>query len=172
MVSRRKALARIAVAALLAVTFALLPPSVTRAAKTVGDSPQQPLNEASVRKEAKELLSKLTRSAASYVEDVSHALDPTRSLRIQTGLLREDLIWQNRGLTSRQLDLMVLVSVALTIDHVEEEIDTLRRFDDSASTDQGRLETLVMYREQAVELVARMLNELGEVRDYELGFRF
>jgi hypothetical protein len=68
------------------------------------------------------LVPRLTPSATEYLQKVAAGFDPERSLRVQQALLREDLIWQSRGFSRRQIDLMVFISVALSLEEAEEQV--------------------------------------------------
>lgn len=123
---------------------------------------------------ANELLSKLTPSTAGHLRNVAEGFDLERSLRVQQALLREDLIWQNRGFTDRQIDLMVFLAVALTLDKAAGlEIELLRSLEDSSDPEvRRRLERVRQYRRQAITFLSRVAPGLENLRDYELRFYF
>ena len=120
------------------------------------------------------LVPRLTRSATAYLQKVAQGFDLERSLRVQQALLREDLVWQSRGFSRRQLDLMVFISVALSLEQADGRLSELRQsFVESGDPkDQRRMEKIDMYRSQAVALLAQLSTSLRSVRDSELRFYF
>ena len=123
---------------------------------------------------AHQVLPRLTSSAAEYLQRVAAGFDPERSLRVQQGLLREDLQWQSRGFTRRQMDLMVFVSVALSLDAAEVRVAELRRKlqDGGDSKAPSRIESVNLYRSQALDLLEQLSTSLGSLSNYDLSFRF
>jgi hypothetical protein len=120
------------------------------------------------------LVPRLTPSATEYLEKVAAGFDPERSLRVQQALLREDLIWQSRGFSRRQIDLMVFISVALSLEEAEEQVSELRRSfqKDGDPKDQRRIERIDLYRSQAVTLLEQLSASLRSVPESELRFYF
>ena len=88
--------------------------------------------------------------------------------------MREDLVWQSRGFSRRQLDLMVFISVALSLEQADGRLSELRQsFVESGDPkDQRRMEKIDMYRSQAVAFLAQLSTSLRSVRDSELRFYF
>ncbi|MFQ5788866.1 MAG: hypothetical protein ACE5JI_00145 [Acidobacteriota bacterium] len=122
--------------------------------------------------QARRLFSQVTRSAADYLQSVAQGFELERSLRLQQGLLREDLVWQDRGLTRRQIDLIVFVAVALSLDRVEKQSVELRAVVDSDPKATGRLHNIERYSSQALVLLQELSARLRDVPDYELRFYF
>ena len=120
------------------------------------------------------LVPRLTRSATAYLQKVAQGFDPERSLRVQQALLREDLVWQSRGFSRRQIDLMVFISVALSLEEADGRLSELRQsfLESGDPKDQRRMERIDMYRSQAVALLAQLSTSLRSVRDSELRFYF
>ena len=120
------------------------------------------------------LVPRLTRSATAYLQKVAQGFDPERSLRVQQALLREDLVWQSRGFSRRQIDLMVFISVALSLERADGRLSELRQsfLESGDPKDQRRIERIDMYRSQAVGLLARLSTSLQSVRESELRFYF
>ena len=124
---------------------------------------------------AHELLSRLPRSTQEYLESVAAAFHPERSLSVQQALFREELIWQNRGLTDRQLDLMVFVSVALSLDAAADQAAKLCRSLEEKKDDPSlhkHVANVTQYRSQALTLLAELSPRLMNVADYELRLYF
>ena len=130
--------------------------------------------DASIR-HAHELLSRLPRSTQEYLENVATAFQTGRSLSVQQALFREDLIWQNRGLTDRQIDLIVFVSVALSLDAAADQAAKLCRSLEEKRDEpslQKRAANVTQYRSQALTLLAELSPGLSNVADHELRFYF
>jgi len=120
------------------------------------------------------LVPRLTRSATAYLQKVAQGFDLERSLRVQQALLREDLVWQSRGFSRRQLDLMVFISVALSLEQADGRLSELRQLfvESGDPKDQRRMERIDRYRSQAVALLAQLSTSLRSVRESELRFYF
>ena len=120
------------------------------------------------------LVPRLTRSAAQYARKVAAGFDPERSLRIQQALLREDLTWMSRGFSRRQLDLLVFVSVALSLEQADALSVELRRSfaANGEPNDQVRLQRVDLYQSQALDLLEELSASLRTVPDNELRFHF
>jgi hypothetical protein len=114
----------------------------------------------------------LTRSADRYVEELADGLDVERSLRVQEGLLREHLAWQYEHLTASQIDLLVFVSVALSLEVVQERTDELER--ELANNDgpeaRRHLERVELYTAQAWTLLGELQSSLENLRKADLKF--
>ena len=120
------------------------------------------------------LVPRLTRSATAYLQKVAEGFDPERSLRVQQALLREDLVWQSRGFSRRQIDLMVFISVALSLEEAEGRLSALRQsfLESGDPKDQRSMERIDMYRSQAVALLAQLSTSLRSVPESDLRFYF
>jgi len=105
---------------------------------------------------------------------VAHDFDVERNLRIQQALFREDLIWQARGFTERQIDLMVYIAVALSFDRAGRLVEELRL---SLGQKQDprleqRIDAVNLYRAQALLLLSQVSTRLQNLPDNELKFYF
>ncbi len=133
-----------------------------------------PVDPCPLLEQANALVPRLTRSAAQYARKVASGFDPERSLRIQQALLREDLTWMSRGFSRRQLDLMVFVSVALSLEQADALSVELRR--SFAATgdpnDQVRLQRIDLYQSQALDLLEELSASLRTVPESEFRFYF
>lgn len=124
--------------------------------------------------EAKDLLSRLKPSTADHLEKVSEQFELERSLRVQQALFREDLTWLNRGYSSRQMDVMVFIAVALSIERaivLTGELSSVYENHHDAKTKE-RLESVTLYQTQALSLLRGLTRQLQDVKDYELKFFF
>ena len=139
-----------------------------------GDFTTEGIDSCALLEQAQRLLSRLEPSSAAHLRSLASGFDPERSLRIQQALLREDLIWQNRGFTSRQVDLMVFVAVALSVQGATElEIELQDTLEDSSDSKlKRRLERIRLYKQQALAFLDRISPDLKNVREYELKFYF
>jgi hypothetical protein len=121
---------------------------------------------------ARTLQSSLTRVAHRYSEELAGGLDVERSLRVQEGLLREHLAWQNEHLTERQIDLLVFVSVTVSLERAEERTVELER-EFTETSDPGaerRLESVELYIAQAWTLLDELSPSLENLRKSDLKF--
>jgi late competence protein required for DNA uptake (superfamily II DNA/RNA helicase) len=79
-------------------------------------------------------------------------------------LVREHLQWQYEDLTKRQVDALVYAAVAKRLEKTREELTSLRRElenkDDAAK--RRRLESIELFRSQALTLLVRISDELEE----------
>jgi len=133
-----------------------------------------PIDPCPLLEQANVLMPRLTRSAAEYARKVAVGFDPERSLRIQEALLREDLAWLSRGFSRQQMDLMVFVSVALSLEQADARSVELR--DSFAANgdpnDQVRLKRIDLYRSEALQLLDELSASVRTVSDSELRFHF
>lgn len=120
------------------------------------------------------VLQKLSPSAVEYVQNVASGFNLEGNVRIQQALLREDLVWQQRGLTPRQLDVMVFVAVGLSLQDADALAKELRNnMDSEADPDaERRLERVNLFRVQALALLGQLGAELKDVSNAELRFSF
>ncbi|MGH9460574.1 MAG: hypothetical protein ACRD1X_05120 [Vicinamibacteria bacterium] len=133
-----------------------------------------PINPCPLLEQANSLMARLTRSAAEYARKVSAGFDPERSLRIQEALLREDLVWLSRGFSRQQMDLMVFVSVAFSLEHADARSVELRNSfaANGDPNDQVRLQRIDLYRSEALQLLDELSASVGTVSDSNLRFHF
>jgi hypothetical protein len=124
--------------------------------------------------EAHSFFTRLSPAAARYVETVSSHFSLEASARIQQALLREDLVWQQKGLTPRQLDIMVLISLALSLEDAEALSLELRERATSAPDPhlEARLQRVDRFRQEAFALLQKLSADLGPVKDADLQFGF
>jgi hypothetical protein len=133
-----------------------------------------PIDPCPLLEQAHSLIPRLTRSAADYARKVAAGFDPERSLHIQEALLREDLTWMSRGFSHQQMDLMVFVSVALSLEQADTKSLELR---DAFSAngdpnDQVRLRRIDLYRSEALSLLDELSESLRTIPESELRFYF
>ncbi len=121
---------------------------------------------------ARSLQDSLTHAANRYAKELADGLDVERSLRVQEGLLREHLVWQNDHLTARQVDLLVFVSVAVSLDRAEERAAELgREFHENNDREaKRRLENVELYAAQAWTLLGELSSSLANLRKSDLDF--
>jgi hypothetical protein len=124
--------------------------------------------------QAYSLLSRLMPPTASRLRMVAYNFDLERNLRIQQALFREDLIWQDRGYTDRQIDLMVFLAVALSLDRAGALVFEIGRALEEEHDPQleRRRESVNQYRAQAVLFLDQISSRLQDLRDDEIGFYF
>lgn len=123
--------------------------------------------------QAQELLSRLRPTAAQYLEYVAHRWELERALRVQQALFREDLISQRQGFTDRQLDVMVFVVVALSVDRADAraiELETLLAEGEDSQAKRRRA-SVNLYRSQALTMLSGLAPHLRNIPDRELRFR-
>jgi hypothetical protein len=122
--------------------------------------------------QARSFLSKLPQSTQKSLEKVADGFDTERDLHVQQALFREDLIWQNRGYTDRQIDLMVFVAVALSLERAGDE--AARLCESSKGKEERkiepRLERIGLYRADALTVLDRLSLRLLNLGDYEAAF--
>ena len=133
-----------------------------------------PINPCPFLAQAHSLLPRLTHSAADYARKVAAGFDPERSLRIQEALLREDLTWLSRGFSRQQMDLMVFVAVALSLEQADARSVELR--DAFAAkgdpNDQVRLKRIDLYRSEAIHLLHELSGPVAALSENDLRFYF
>jgi hypothetical protein len=122
--------------------------------------------------QARTLQGSLTRVAHRYSEELADGLDVERSLRIQEGLLREHLAWQNDHLTAQQIDLLVFVSVAVSLEGAEERLAELEReiAENDDSNARRRLESVALYSARAWTRLSKLSSALENLRKSDLEF--
>jgi len=133
-----------------------------------------PIDPCPLIEQAYGFIPRLSHSAADYARKVAEGFDPERSLRIQQALLREDLLWQSRGFSRRQMDLMVFVSVALSLERTDAQSVELRRaFEEKGDPkDRQRIGRIDLYQSEALDLLEELSASLQSVPDSEMRFYF
>jgi hypothetical protein len=139
----------------------------TKALGTVDDA--YPLIE-----EAHRFLSRLVPTTATHLRLVAAEFDLERNLRIQQALFREDLVWLNRGYSPKQMDLMVFIVVALSLEEAGEVKAELRgSLDDNLDPKvMSRLKAVDLYQSQAVAMLRRLSRDLESIPDREFRFHY
>jgi hypothetical protein len=124
--------------------------------------------------EAHRFLSRLVPSTATHLRLVAAEFDLERNLRIQQALFREDLQWLNRGYSQKQMDLMVFIAVALSLEKAGEVKTALRSsLDDNLDPSvMSRLKAVELYQSQAVAMLRRLSRELENMPNRELRFHY
>lgn len=120
------------------------------------------------------ILSKLHPSASNYVKSISCEFNLEGNLDIQQELLRDDLVWQQKGFEPRQLDVLVFVSVALAFEDAEQLLQELdQRIEQKSDAHvESRRERVSLFRTQAFALLQELSARLKDLPDSELQFRF
>lgn len=133
-------------------------------------SPPETKSEAELLKQAVWLKGHLTRSARDYLKDAATGFQLDRSLRIQEHLFREDLAWQSRGFSKKQVDLMVFVVVSLSLERVEDEVAALEKKEDVGA--HKRIGHIKLYKHQALALLDKLSGGLEDLSPSEFLFYF
>lgn len=121
---------------------------------------------------ARDLQGSLPRAVETYVKELADGLELERSLRVQEALLREHLAWQNEHLTRQQIDLLVFVSVAISLERVESRSDELERefVENNDPETKRRVNSVELYSDQAWTLLVKLSSSLANLRKSDLKF--
>jgi hypothetical protein len=113
-------------------------------------------------------------STAEHLRVAAVEFDVERSMRVQQALFREDLVWMRRGYSQQQLDVMVFVAIALSLELSVEREATLRDefVENPEPKTMKRLQNIVRYQTQAVDLLARLAPQLRQVPERVLAFNY
>jgi hypothetical protein len=124
--------------------------------------------------QAQELLVRLPESAENYVRELAAGMEIERSLRVQQRLLREHLAWLDEDLTERQLDLIVFLAVALSLDRAQEKTAELHRLLEEKAEPklEQSLQNVELYRSRALSLLSELSPGVKDISDRELRIRF
>lgn len=124
--------------------------------------------------QARRLLTRISPSTAEHLQVAAAEFDVERNLRVQQSLFREDLVWMRRGYSQQQLDLMVFVAVALSLElSVEREVALRNEFvENPEPKTMKRLQNMVRYQTQAVALLDRLAPQLLQVPERVLAFNY
>jgi hypothetical protein len=124
--------------------------------------------------QAQGLLADIPPPVEGHVRELAAGLDIERSLRVQEKLLREHLAWLDEDLTERQLDLMIFLAVALSLDRAQARISELRGLlEQGTQSDHERsIQDIELYRSQALSLLDRLSPGLEDLSERELRMRF
>jgi hypothetical protein len=119
------------------------------------------------------LLGRLPKPVGNDVHELAAGLDIERSLRIQQRLLREHLAWLDDGLTEKQLDLVVFLAVALSLDRAQgKTIELHQALEVKADPKlEQSLHNVELYRSQALSLLTELSRSLKDISDRELKMR-
>jgi hypothetical protein len=124
--------------------------------------------------QARDLLGRSPKSVENDVRELAAGMGIERSLLIQERLLREHLAWLDDSLTDKQLDLMVFLTLAVSLDRAQEKTielhQALEAKDDSEL--EGRLQNVELYRSQALSLLNELSLSLKDISDRELRMRY
>lgn len=125
-----------------------------------------------------ELFSELTPSTQASIKVTATGFDPIRSPRIQFVLLKEHLVWQNRGYTDRQMSLIAVLTIRFAIPDAEARIESLGKKAEEDIENAAKYEKQIYniedFIERAKEIIEREKVEfkLEEMPDYMLKFYF
>ncbi len=127
-----------------------------------------------VLEQASHLMSRLAPSTAASLQKISGEFQLERSLRVQQALFREDLSWMQRGYSARQIDLMVFIAVALSLERANASAVELQRVMETKHEPKiaRRLDALDLYQRQAMSMLLRLSRELEDLRDDEIRFYY
>jgi hypothetical protein len=120
--------------------------------------------------QANAIVGRLSGPVKVHVQEIAAGLDVERSLRIQQSLLREHLVWLHDGLSERQLDLVVFLSVALSLERAQErtvELGSALEEEPEPKLHQ-RLQNVEFYRFQALLLLSHLSARLKDISDQKL----
>ena len=123
--------------------------------------------------QAQGLFVRLSNPVENHVQELAAGLDIERSLRVQQRLLREHLFWLDDDLTERQLDLLIFLAVALSLDRAQERTAELHRLLEKTSELklEQSLQNVELYLSQALSLLGKLSARVKEVSDRELEIR-
>ena len=95
-------------------------------------------------------------------------------MRVQEALFREDLVWLKRGYTERQLDLIVFLALALSLDQADDRLAVLCSSSENRDGWEMKRRTarIDLYRIQARTVLERLSTRLLNLDDHELTFFF
>ncbi len=124
--------------------------------------------------QAHDFLARMETSTAEHLRVAAAEFDVERNLRVQQSLFREDLVWMRRGYSQQQLDLMVFVAIALSLERsVEREAALRDEFVQSPEPKtMKRLQNIVRYQTQALALLDRLAPQLRQVPERVLAFNY
>jgi hypothetical protein len=124
--------------------------------------------------QARDLLGRSPKAVENDINEMAAGMDVERSLLIQEGLLREHLAWLDDDLTGKQLDVMVFLTLAASLDRAQEKtvklLQALEVRDDSEL--EGRLQKVELYCSQALSILTALSSGLKDVSDRELRMRY
>ncbi len=108
---------------------------------------------------------KLPKSASAYLTKAAHGFDPTRRLSVQHRLFRDDLVWQGRGFSDKQLDLMVFITVGLSLELADGQLTELKeKYQKSGNPeDLLKMDKVRIYCIDAVNLLDRLSPKLKDL---------
>jgi hypothetical protein len=123
--------------------------------------------------QARDLLGRLPKPVENDVHELAAGLDIERSLGIQQRLLREHLAWLDDGLTEKQLDLMVFLAVALSLDRAQgKTIELHQALEEKAESKiEQSLRNVELYRTQALSLLTELGRGLKDISNRETRMR-
>ena len=132
------------------------------------------VNPCSLLDQARDFLTRMEPSTAEHLRVAAAEFDVERSMRVQQALFREDLVWMRRGYSQQQLDVMVFVAIALSLElSVEREAALRNEFvENPEPKTMKRLQNIVRYQTQAVDLLARLASQLRQVPERVLAFNY
>lgn len=126
------------------------------------------------REAAEELFAGLPAPTQQEITRLAGALDLERRPRIQIELLKDDIRWQDKGLTEHQLEIVGATVLLKAMERAEavlaEKPEAGGSKLDRYKAKKRRARIRVFLLTAGVEL-EKCVKRLGKVRDYELGFR-
>jgi hypothetical protein len=116
------------------------------------------------------LFDKLTPSTRASIENLGTGFKYLNPPESQVRLLREDLKWQNKGYSSRQIRLVSALALYKAVGNAEDELASLLELD-KLTAEQGKSkEELELFIIDATTFVDGEAKALKDMRDYELIF--
>ncbi len=125
-----------------------------------------------------ELFNTMIPSTQVHIKSLATGFDPIRKARIQFGLLKDDIVWENRGFSDRQISLIAVFALHGAISDAEAKIESLGKKaeedEENAKKYEDQIYTIGNFIEGAKKIIEREKEEFkfGEMPDWMLKFYF
>jgi hypothetical protein len=105
-----------------------------------------------------EMKDRLPARTLASIEQMGREISLVRPYRLQLALMKEDLVWLNRGYSERQIMIVQVIALDTSLKREPNE------------EEQKRIKYVDSNKAYGRKLVKKMLKELGDVTDRELRF--
>jgi len=121
-----------------------------------------------------DLFDRLPESSQRNIELLGEGFEERVPPKLQIRLLRQDIEWQNRGFSDRQVRLISALALYRAIGNAEEELAPLMHIDGAelSDTQRTRKRELISFIAVATLFVEDEAKALENMKDYELTFLY
>lgn len=116
------------------------------------------------------LYDRLSEASQQSIERLGAGFEARVPPKLQIRLLRQDLEWQQRGYSARQMRLISALALYKAAATAEQELEDLMAINEPSDKDRARISELTNFIVVAVPFVEDEAEALEDMKEYELMF--